>query len=261
MPSSCRSSPDLIRRCRPWLGTFVEVTGESEATVEAAYQAIARAHRLMSFQDPASELARLNRAPVGQPFRCDPWTAEVLRRALFWWRGSDGAFNPARAAGSPGFAVEGNLARRTMDVQIDLSGIAKGFAVDRAVDAMGSAGGEAGLVNAGGDLRCFGPRTWEIAVVDPDSRAPAVAIELRDGALATSAPQPAQAGETSLWGRAPHLRSASVQCALALDADALTKIVLADAPRADHCLAVAGAEALVLTPEGWMHRGAPGKAA
>ncbi len=73
-------------------------------------------------------------------------------------------------------------------VKIDLGGIAKGFAVDRAVEALHRHRIAAGLVNAGGDLRVFGPRSHVIDVRDPrqpDRRICRVA--LCNAALASSA--------------------------------------------------------------------------
>jgi len=43
-------------------------------------------------------------------------------------------------------------------VHIDLGGIAKGYAVDRALMALRTAGCRGALVNAGGDLAVFGNR-------------------------------------------------------------------------------------------------------
>ncbi|MFW1123225.1 FAD:protein FMN transferase, partial [Vibrio parahaemolyticus] len=57
------------------------------------------------------------------------------------------------------------LARRVL---VDLGGIAKGHAVDRAVAAMIAAGAPCGLVNAGGDLRGFGAMDWAIGLRDAD---------------------------------------------------------------------------------------------
>jgi thiamine biosynthesis lipoprotein len=39
---------------------------------------------------------------------------------------------------------------------LDLGGIAKGYAIDRAIEALRAAGCVSGLVNAGGDLRVYG---------------------------------------------------------------------------------------------------------
>lgn len=244
MRSFSPSSADLVRRRRPHLGTLVEVTAESEAALTAAFAAIARVHTLMSFQDPASELSRINASAPGEWTPCDPWTAEVLERALFWTRRSSGAFDPVVGRPLPvePFAeLAHRRARRLVAQPIDLSGIAKGYAVDQAVEAMRRAGAGRGLVNAGGDMRGFGACAWPVVIVEPATRSPAVEIALADGALATSTPLGG-----SVWS------SASVVAPSAMDADALAKVVLiASPPVASACLALVSADALTLGPRGW----------
>ena len=66
------------------------------------------------------------------------------------------------------------------DLIVDLGGIAKGFAVDCAVEALKDNGVEAGIVNAGGDLRTFGP-AFAIHSFAPSCRAKA---HCRSGATA-----------------------------------------------------------------------------
>src|SRR5262245_63421635 len=79
---------DNIRRARPLLGTFVEITARGEdpwhleRAVEAAFDAIERVHRLMSYQAPDSDVSRLNRADGGAPIAIHPWTYAVLRASL-----------------------------------------------------------------------------------------------------------------------------------------------------------------------------------
>jgi thiamine biosynthesis lipoprotein len=73
-------------------------------------------------------------------------------------------------------------------VCITLDGIAKGYAVDRAVDALRVARVRSGVVNAGGDLRVFGDALETVHVRHP--RAPGTLIELgalRECAVASSA--------------------------------------------------------------------------
>lgn len=244
MRSSSPNTVDLVRRRRPHLGTLVEVAAETVAHLQAAFAVIARVHGLMSFQDPASELSRINATAPGEWTPCGPWTGEVVERALFWTHRSGGAFTPVvgRAHASAPFAelAQGRV-RRLVAQPIDLSGIAKGYAVDRAVEAMRRAGAGRGLVNAGGDMRGFGACTWPAIVIEPATRSAAVEITLNDRALATSTPF----GD-SAWS------SASVVAPSAMDADALAKVVLhASPPVASACLDHIGAEALTLGPRGW----------
>ena len=237
----------MITRCQPWLGTFVEVTALSDGAVAAGFAAVARVHAMMNAHDPASELSVANRTAHVVPVRLSRWTAAVVSRAQYWARLSDGAFD---ASGGDWRAVTltGRTLRFSRPLRLDLSGIAKGFAVDRAVVAMRAAGATAGLVNAGGDLRGFGPDAWPIRIVGAD-RVPVGQVELTDAALATSAGRP-DGSFAHLPGRDARLTAATVEAACAIDADALTKIVLSGSARAATCLAAAGARALTLTAGG-----------
>jgi thiamine biosynthesis lipoprotein len=112
---------------------------------------------------------------------------------------------------------------------LDLGGIAKGYAVDCAIDALHAAGCGSGLVNAGGDLRVYG-RCAEILLRDAAGHCTPVA--LTDEALAVSDLDVEQRpGEhQGYYCRTGSLRAtarfAAVVAAKAALADALTKCVL-----------------------------------
>jgi thiamine biosynthesis lipoprotein len=76
------------------------------------------------------------------------------------------------------------------EVKIDLGGIAKGYAVDNAIDALKAMGIEHALVTAGGDTRLLGDRMgkpWIIGIRDPRNKdKQAVLIPLEDSAMSTS---------------------------------------------------------------------------
>ncbi len=72
------------------------------------------------------------------------------------------------------------------EVKLDLSGIAKGYAVDLAIKELKSAGIKAGLVNAGGDIKVFGDRIWSIGIKDPRGTGIMKVLELKNQAVATS---------------------------------------------------------------------------
>ena len=79
---------------------------------------------------------------------------------------------------------------QSADVRIDLGGIAKGFAVDCAINILKERHIPAALVNAGGDLAAFGHRSHPIHIRDPnDPKRILCEIELRGEALATSGPR------------------------------------------------------------------------
>jgi len=145
-------------------------------------------------------------------------------------------------------------------LRLDLGGIAKGYAVDRAVHALQSAGVEDILVNAGGDLRIAGRWTQNLRLRHP--QAPHLSAEiltLRNAALATSATYYSRrrlgSGDVSALldprSAMPYIDSGSVSVRAAdcMSADALTKVVLFATPEfAEQALAACGAQAFVQSP-------------
>ena len=234
-----------MRRCRPSLGTFVEVDCDRPEAIGPAFAEIERVHRLMSAHERDSELSRINRLAHREPVTVSDETREVVERALRWYSISGGLFDVVTAGArslergkiprhsdqpepegrdSSLVWLSGNLLRLAAPACLDLGGIAKGYAVDRAAAAMREAGAINGLVNAGGDLIAFGPEPRTVEVVDPLTSRPAVEVELSNEALATSA---------LVDGSAAHLppayrwSSVTVRAPNASDADALTKIIWA----------------------------------
>lgn len=274
-----------MRRCRPLLGTYVEIDCDRAAAIEAAFAAVARVHRLMSAHEPASELSRINRLAHREPVQVSGDTAAVLEQALHWSRRSDGAFDVVRAGaralhqrrlplhrgqprpddGSDHSVVQLRGRAVTLDSPgcLDLGGIAKGYAVDLAIAALRHGGASFGLVNAGGDLRAFGPEPHRITVVDPAHRREAFAIELRDAAVATSAGLPASPGLS--FDHLPDTRaewtSVTITAAEACTADCLTKIAWALGPDAAPLLVEVGAEAVAIRADGRLDRVMPQAAA
>ncbi len=177
------------------LGTLVvvEIPGdfaEPSAAIEAAFAAIGRVEERMHPSRAGSDLARLATAAPGHAVALDAWTIEVLELARRLNQDSGEAFDPCLPT-APGrmcdLELQDSQAICRQRVDLDLGGIAKGFAVDRAVDALRRLGVGSGLVNAGGDLRVFGHETRTIHARTQDG--PVLAVELRDGALAVSGPR------------------------------------------------------------------------
>jgi thiamine biosynthesis lipoprotein len=169
----------------------------------------------------------------------DPWTHQLLKLCARLHRSSGGRFDPCLPGGAGRLAdldlEEACFAGVRVPIRIDLGGIAKGFAVDRALDAMRVSGSTGGLVNAGGDLAAFGARAHRI--VCRTARGNAV-VELRDAALATSESGGARAsrppehqGHYHGVDGTPAARGAvTVIAASAALADGLTKCVLLAKP-------------------------------
>jgi hypothetical protein len=84
-----------IRRCRPLLGTFVEIAacGGDEGSLARGIDAIARVNRLMSFHDPLSDVSRMNREAFPKGVSVHPWTWQVMRAAKRFAEESHGTFD------------------------------------------------------------------------------------------------------------------------------------------------------------------------
>ncbi|HLX23815.1 MAG TPA: FAD:protein FMN transferase [Usitatibacter sp.] len=247
---------NLHRRARPLLGTFVEISCRGEASrclpaIEAAFDAIARVHALMSPHEKGSDLWRMNEGAHRAPVRVDAETTYVLETALALHRESGGAFDVA--AGSRGTSgdirlLSGNRVRYSWPMRVDLGGIAKGYAVDRAIAELAARGVTRATVNAGGDLRVLGDDAELIHLRDPGAPARLhPALTLASGAMATSAGYFSRAIVDPATGIASEERdSASVVAPTAMLADALAKIVLLRGAGSRPLLERYNAHALVL---------------
>jgi FAD:protein FMN transferase len=281
----CPHPEGWVARAQVWLGTLVEValpsTDASDARFAAAFAQIAHAHHTMSAHDASSDLARIAREAHRGTVPVDAGTYAVLHLAQQLFRESGGTFDVARApllarhgllppgaagnthdSGAPFGGMDalhlepGLGVRATAPVALDLGGIAKGYAVDRAVDALRATGARAGLVNAGGDLRVFGTDDWmPVRVRHPAAPAHALQLfEVRDAAVATSADYFRDGHRGLVDPRTRSLRSFSGSvtvvaptCALA---DALTKIVALQPAESAAILARHGAHAFTIGGEG-----------
>lgn len=219
----------VVRRAWPVMGTLleIEVRGADSAVAEMALAtaraAVFRVDMMMSVYKPASELSAVNRRAGGDSLTAvDPWTAEVLEAALRFAELSDGAlditvgplvdawgFHREVGAVPPEAALDS--ARRLVGyeqirwdpvtravrlprpgMRLDFGAIAKGFAVDRAVAALRTAGIRAGRVDLGGNLRWFGRVSTEgsernVALRDPrDPDRPFALVQVDSGSVATS---------------------------------------------------------------------------
>jgi thiamine biosynthesis lipoprotein len=218
----------LVRRTLPAMGTIVQVaavhrdTEYAEAAIDAALTRIQIVSAAMTRFDSGSDVGRANLGAAKEGVLVNPATAGVLQTALAWAGASDGAFDPcvgrvievwdvehrhepppagafARLAGRHFFhdldldAWRGHQAVRFTDpdVQIDLGGIAKGYAVDQAVVTLRDWGITQAFVAAGGDLYAMGESDhggpWDVGIRDPkDPDRVMATFPLSDGAVATS---------------------------------------------------------------------------
>ncbi len=199
------------------------------AVREAIETVLAQVVAQMSHWAPDSDLSRFNAAPAGRRVELPEALAAVLARASHWAQASGGAFDPtlgalvaawgfgpqaapagqsgppdaatlarARATGGwqrlalrPGAAGAPPSALQPGGLQLDLSGIAKGHAVDLGAQALQQLGLTDFLFEIGGELVARGLRPggqpWRVQVEPTlDDEAQALALPLQDVAIATS---------------------------------------------------------------------------
>jgi thiamine biosynthesis lipoprotein len=192
------------------------------AAAEQALDEVDRIDRLMSHYRPESPLSRLNREAASGPVVVEPELLAFLAECLRFSRESGGAFDVtvgplmktwgffggegrlpeagAVAAARESVGYEHVIVDRDRNtvrfdrpgVELDLGGIAKGYAVDRAVRVLTDAGVAAALVSAGGSTVYAlgappGHKGWEIKIADPLHPERIVRkVVLRDRALSVS---------------------------------------------------------------------------
>jgi thiamine biosynthesis lipoprotein len=210
------------------MGTYAHVlvvTADSAADAPraaAAQSVLAHVDSLMSNWTTTSEVARVNRTAGREATVLQPEVATVVDSSLQLWRESDGAFDitveplvrawgflggprrvpsneEARAAFRRVGSQRVHYDRRTRmlkfdndSVRIDLGGIAKGYAVERAAAALAATGVRDALVDLTGNMAALGSPAgadhWRIGIRDPRDRMAYFArIALRAGeAISTS---------------------------------------------------------------------------
>jgi thiamine biosynthesis lipoprotein len=280
------SSLRKIERARPLLGTYVAICvhglreTDAHRAIDDAFAEIALVHRLMSFHEAESDVSRLNREAYDRSIAVHAATFEVLRWAQEIAQFSVGVFDvtiapelirsgvlPAHHAGQPSDPLgnwrdiglaPGNRVRFHRRFCIDLGGIAKGYAVDLAVEKLHGSGVAQACVNAGGDLAIFGPDAERVRLSAEITGDTLPVLEIENVAVASSA--------NANDGQVPHLdgrtrravsagRFVSVVAERCIIADALTKIVFAWMSRASPFAALRSRGASH-AGHGWRHLGA-----
>jgi thiamine biosynthesis lipoprotein len=221
------------------MGTFahLKVIAKDRETatncVETAFAELKKVDNLMSDYKSDSEISEVNRDAFKRAVKVSKSTFEVLQKSAEFSRLSEGAFDitiaplaelwrSAAEVNSVPSEAELAVARSKVGyeklfldanemtvrfavegMKLDLGGIAKGYAIDRAIEAMQAGGAAGGMVDVGGDIRCFGlppkgKKTWRIGLqnpAEPDSDEQTLAgtteqvltvLKLTDAAIATS---------------------------------------------------------------------------
>jgi len=219
-------TPQRYRFSEPHMGTLFAITlvadGEEQAlrAARAAFDRIATLDGIMSDYNPASELSRLCAKAGGDPVPVSEELFFILKRSLEVARLSDGAFDvtvgplsrlwrqsrrtqllPAKdileeAKSRVGWKnVVLDEKNRTVKLlvpkmQLDLGGIAKGYAADEAQKALKAHGVTRAIVAAGGDVTASdappGEDGWVVAIAPVKAGEPSPWFRLKNGSISTS---------------------------------------------------------------------------
>ena len=211
------AGPGLYRITDVAMGTVVHLTLEtgSRQSAERAAREAMEVMRLLQadydFRNPGGSVRRINEAAGRGWAEPTPRALALIRRALDVSRESGGAFDPTVGALTTAefyYALAPSLAesrRGLVDYRkvlidepsgrvrlelpgmaLDLGGIAKGAIIDAAVAALRAQGVTAGIVEAGGDLYCFGDREWRVGIRHPRSRELFATVAVREKAVCGS---------------------------------------------------------------------------
>jgi thiamine biosynthesis lipoprotein len=199
--------PHIVARAGEAMGTVVEIKvwsaddTRARAAIGEAFDEIARIERLMTTWRDDSDISRLNAAAGVTPVTVSPETLECIERSLEFSRRSHGAFDVTYYALKGLWKFDQDLEpklpdpvelkrriklidyrklvvdhdKRTLFLQekgmaVNLGGIAKGYAVDRATAILRKRGFPDAIVQAGGDLMLSGSKSgkpWMAGIRDP----------------------------------------------------------------------------------------------
>ncbi|MFL6264144.1 MAG: FAD:protein FMN transferase [Thermoanaerobaculia bacterium] len=206
--ASIHSGPALVERRVMLMGTALDVEVEAVdrpaalAASERAVEALEAAEARLSTWREETELARLNRTPVGEPRTLSPALARDLQAARSCWEETGGAFDPGvgalvrawglrtggripdlaelRAAnGVSGLRLRGGVAVREKELLLEEGGWGKGAGLMDALQALQQSGVARASLDLGGQVAVLGG--WEVPVADPRRRDRSVAVLKVDG--------------------------------------------------------------------------------
>ncbi len=225
LTAACSNEPEIIKISGAKMGTSYHITVVAdqlppENLEQQIEQLLSDVDNSMSTYKKDSEISHYNRMPVGQTMTISQEFAEVVRISQKIWQLTDGAFDPTigplvdlwgfgpverhdsipssqaivQAKTKIGFdsvVLEDQVLSKTKSVALDVSAVAKGYAVDRVADLLEMLALPDYLVEIGGEIRVSGFNSdgvaWRIAMEQPQLFAEVDRIiDITDIAVATS---------------------------------------------------------------------------
>jgi thiamine biosynthesis lipoprotein len=197
-----------------------ENSDSASAMLDRAVDEVERIERLISSWDPDSQTSALNSGAGHDTVAVDSELRNLISRSIHLSKLTQGAFDitvgglvdlwrrdgsmqrlpdreevrrAAAGVGRDKVAIldDGKVYLRDPSTRLSFGAIGKGYAADRVVELLISAGAPAGVINAAGDLRAWGEpphdADWRVGVADPAHQNSVLFwIPARDRAVATS---------------------------------------------------------------------------
>ncbi len=232
----CTRKEQMYKESRILMDTFCSITivassrADAKEATEAGFAEIKKLETLLNYFSPDSEISAVNREAGITPVRVSRETLEIVQKAVALSNASGGAFDASIApvislwkfskrTAEQSIPSENEIkgALKLVDfkkikideikseifledkgMELDLGGIAKGYAADKAVDAIKARGIKSALVAIAGDIRGFGLNSsrnaWKVGIQNPrpesDSEKPwediIASLSLENSAISTS---------------------------------------------------------------------------
>jgi thiamine biosynthesis lipoprotein len=199
------SRDSLYRESRMSMDTLVSITvrsaskKEADHAIKAGFKEIEELADLLDYYSPTSEITAINKNAGKKPVKVSNQTLDVIKKSLEIARLTDGAYDPTigpvmklwdfvNKIKPEQSVLQENLPLvdyrkvdinvenstvflRNKGMELDLGGIAKGYAADRALDVITSQGIKAVLVAIAGDIKCSGLKpgeiSWHVGIQSP----------------------------------------------------------------------------------------------
>ena len=210
-------SPEVIKGESMGTRYSVNVLGDKRISQELINKRLVEINNIFSTWQEDSELSQLNDAPVGKWVGVSSELYKILNVSAELYRQTEGYFDPGigrlidlwgfgakggrteapkREEISMAFAqssiryliIEPGRVKKTKDIHINLSAIAKGYAVDEVARLIKDSGVTNFLVEIGGEVIASGTNNgdyWVVGVERPDNK-DTIGLELVDASIATS---------------------------------------------------------------------------
>ena len=199
---SVQSKPH--KESRFLMDTLIEITAygpEAPTAIQDAFAQFERLHAMANVYDPSSQVAKVNEAAGVQPVTVDSDLIVMVERSRelsdmlggtfdisvgplteLWGVGKKGDYVPTDNELAPLLPLvdyhriqvdkqSGTLYLPMAGMRLDMGGIAKGYATDKAIERLKAKGIKSALVNAGGNVRVIGTRNdgkaWRIGIQHP----------------------------------------------------------------------------------------------